>query len=356
MDAKTKILAYLARRRSATGGELRSHLGISRQALSIHVRSLIEAAKVVRSGAARGARYMLRSRAPAAAAVSRVLRIRGLDESRVWEELATGLNLRRALRPNVEAIVHYALTEMLNNAIEHSEASRCSVRFRLEPGILSFEIRDPGIGVFHSIASKLRLAGEPAALVELLKGRTTTMREAHTGEGIFFTSRMFDSFDILSGGVFFTHSFGDAEDWIMEREQFMSGTIVWMKLDNHTARTAKKVFDQYAPGDEFGFNKTVVPVKLAQYGNDKLISRSQAKRVLARVELFKVVIFNFQGVPTIGQAFADEIFRVFPAEHPEIALFATNANSEVKRMIARAKSTIDTTAIDAALREQEPNP
>ena len=103
MDAKSKILAYLARRRSASGGDLRSHLGVSRQALSIHVRSLVDAGKVVRSGLGRGARYMLRHRAPPPAAVSRVLRTRGLDEARVWDELAAGLNLRRALRPILEA-------------------------------------------------------------------------------------------------------------------------------------------------------------------------------------------------------------------------------------------------------------
>ena len=87
-----------------------------------------------------------------------------------------------------------------------------------------------------------------------------------------------------------------------------------------------------------GFNKTVVPVKLAQYGNDKLISRSQAKRVLARVELFKVVIFNFEGVEFIGHAFADEMFRVFAHKHPEIQLLTMKTNSEVKKMIDRAKS------------------
>jgi hypothetical protein len=52
-------------------------------------------------------------------------------------------------------------------------------------------------------------------------------------------------------------------------------------------------------------------VRLAKYGNDQLISRSQAKRLLARIELFKIVLFDFSGVETIGQAFADEIFRVF---------------------------------------------
>jgi hypothetical protein len=40
-------------RQSASGGVLQSHLGISRQAISIHMQSLIDAGKVVRSGAAR---------------------------------------------------------------------------------------------------------------------------------------------------------------------------------------------------------------------------------------------------------------------------------------------------------------
>ena len=50
-----------------------------------------------------------------------------------------------------------------------------------------------------------------------------------------------------------------------------------------------------------------------------------------------MVIFDFQEVDTIGQAFADEIFRVFANQHPEIELTTVHANSEVKQMIARAK-------------------
>src|SRR5260221_422393 len=125
---------------------------------------------------------------------------------------------------------------------------------------------------------------------------------------------------------------------IMENEKFANGTTVWMKLHNHTSRTAKKIFDQYSSGDDYGFNKTVVPVKLAQYGNDKLISRSQAKRLLARVELFKIVIFDFKDVEYIGQAFADEIFRVYANQHIDIQLSFIHANNEVKQMITRALS------------------
>jgi hypothetical protein len=112
-----------------------------------------------------------------------------------------------------------------------------------------------------------------------------------------------------------------------------------MKLNNHTSRTLKKVFDQFTSDDEFGFTKTVVPVRLAQYGDDKLISRSQAKRLLARVDRFKTVIFDFTEVESIGQAFADEVFRVFASRHPEVELVAIKANSAVKRMIQRVKSS-----------------
>jgi hypothetical protein len=79
-------------------------------------------------------------------------------------------------------------------------------------------------------------------------------------------------------------------------------------------------------------------VKLAQYGEDKLISRSQAKRLVARVDQFKTVFFDFEGVETIGQAFADEIFRVFARSHPEIEVIAVKANPEVQGMINAARA------------------
>ena len=58
---------------------------------------------------------------------------------------------------------------------------------------------------------------------------------------------------------------------------------------------------------------------------DKIFSMV-AKRLLTRLELVKVVGFDFEGVETIGQAFADQIFRVFANEHPGIELVPYNAN------------------------------
>lgn len=334
MEPKRKILAYLGQRRSATGGDLRAHLGISRQALSVHVRSLVEAGKVVRSGSARGARYMLRDRAPAAAAVSRVLRTRGLDEARVWDELAAGLNLRRALRPNVEAIAHYAFTEMLNNAIEHSKTDRCSVRFRLEPGMLCFEIRDPGIGVFHSIASKLRLEGEPAALVELLKGRTTTMRKAHTGEGIFFTSRVADRFVLRSHRIQVEWSRAK-DDVFVSNPRFLKGTEVSFAIQRTSRLVLEKIFGEFAPEEyDFKFQKTKVFVKLLQRD---FVSRSEAKRLIANLEKFSEIVLDFRDVKSVGQGFADEVFRVFARRHPHIKIAIENTSPAVDAMIRHVR-------------------
>lgn len=308
---------------------------ITRQAVNKHLQRLYSEGTIVESGNTRNRSYKL---SPLVKWQGNYEITPGLAEDLVWAN-----DVKKALGElpdNVSAIWHYGFTEMFNNAIDHSAGRTISIRVIKTAVSTEVLILDDGVGIFKKIQSEMNLLDERHAILELSKGKLTTDPTRHTGEGIFFTTRVFDSFDILSGGVYFTHEYEKAEDWILEREVPKEGTAVWMKLHNHTSRTLRKVFDQYSSGpDEYRFNKTVVPVKLARYGNDQLISRSQAKRLLARVELFKVVVFDFKDVPTVGQAFADEIFRVFAQKHPEMELHPLHANSEVKRMIERARSS-----------------
>jgi hypothetical protein len=335
MDPKRRILAYLGRRPSAAGGELRAHVGLSRQALSLHLRSLIRAGTVVRSGTTRSARYWLASRAPATAVVTRALRLPGLDEDRVWEDLAAHLNLRRGLRPNVEAITRYAFTEMLNNAIEHSEADRCAVRFCLEAGKVFFEVRDPGIGVFHSIASKLHLPNEEAALVELMKGRTTTLREAHTGEGIFFTSRVADRYVLRSHRIQVEWD-SAKRDLFVSKRRLLAGTEVRFEIERAARRRLEDVFGEFAPEEyDFQFQKTNVLVKLLRRD---YVSRSEARRLLANLEKFSEIVLDFRDVQSVGQGFADEVFRVFARRHPSITITTENTNPVIDAMIRHVAS------------------
>jgi anti-sigma regulatory factor (Ser/Thr protein kinase) len=330
MDSKQKILDYLSGRESATGKELREHLGISRQALNVHLRRLIESGDVTKSGSTRAARYGLPSRAPVPAVASRHLALEGLDESTVYDSLATVLNLRTLLRRNVEAIVRYAFTEMLNNAIEHSEADRSKIRLRLEAGVVSFEVRDRGIGAFHSIASKLHLDDEEVALVELVKGKTTTMGETHTGEGIFFTSKVADRFRLRSHRIQVEWN-KFRNDVFVSQRRFIEGTEVRFTVQRDVRRRLEDVFGEFAPAEyDFQFQKTRVLVKLLQ---TDYVSRSEAKRLLANLERFSEIVLDFKDVDSIGQGFADEIFRVFARRHPEITISTENTDPVIAAML-----------------------
>ncbi|MBQ7159909.1 MAG: STAS-like domain-containing protein [Treponema sp.] len=64
-----------------------------------------------------------------------------------------------------------------------------------------------------------------------------------------------------------------------------------------------------------------------------LTSRSQARRLLNRLEKFSCVIFDFNGVSFIGQAFADEIFRVYRNKNTRTALQYTNTNEQIENII-----------------------
>ncbi len=332
-DIRHYIIEHIGKHPKDISNVAADHFRITRQAVNKHLQRLVKEGSVVKTGNTVSRSYALASLVE----WKQVYQLdRPLAEDVVWtQDVSTVLG---AQPDNVLEIWHYVFTEMVNNAIDHSGGSIIYIHIKRTAADTQMFIRDNGIGIFRKIQSALGLMDERHAVLELSKGKLTTDPERHTGQGIFFASRMVDCFDFYSGGVHFNHEFGDEKDWIFEQEQPSSGTLIWMKLGNHTARTCKKIFDEYSSEDDLGFIKTVVPVRLAQYGNDRLISRSQAKRVLNRVELFKTVVFSFEGVPTIGQAFADEIFRVFANTHPHIDLVAIRASSDVKRMIASVKS------------------
>lgn len=330
-DIRRYIIENIEKYPSAIAKLAVNHFGITRQAVNKHLQGLAAEKSITQTGKTRNRAYKL---CPLSEWKRSYQITDKLAEDVVWrDDIAPVLG---DTPDNVKDIWQYGFTEMFNNAIDHSGGTTIIVKVAKTAAATEMVVLDDGVGIFRKIQQALGLLDERHAVLELAKGKLTTDPARHSGEGIFFSSRVFDAFQILSGGVFYSHNFGDESDWILEAQG--TGTLVRMRLHNHTARTVRKVFDQFTSGDDYGFNKTVVPVELAQYGGDKLVSRSQAKRLLARVELFKMVVFDFAGVVTVGQAFADEIFRVFPLQHPNIELVWIHANSEVKRMIERAKS------------------
>jgi anti-sigma regulatory factor (Ser/Thr protein kinase) len=307
-----------------------AQLGLSRQRISLQVRELVAGGYLEKVGTTRpryalGPNRRLSRRYPRA----------GLAEDAIWFDLL--LPLLRDLPRNVLDIAQHGVTEMVNNAVDHSEARHVGVRMDCSGGRLLLEVVDDGIGIFRKITRALDLPDERLALLELSKGKLTTDPRRHSGEGIFFTSRMFDGFRITSGALAFDHDARYDADLLDDAED-CDGTTVVMEIAADSPRTARSVIDQYSSGPEdYSFARTVVPVRLAKVGDESLVSRSQAKRLLQRIDRFRSVVLDFAEVSTIGQAFADEIFRVFANAHPEVELIPIHALPEVQQMIRRAE-------------------
>lgn len=317
-------------------GMVAAQLGLSGARISTQVRELVAEGYLRKDGTTRPVYSMGHNRR----FWQRYLR-EGLAEDTIWSAQLSPL-LRDVPR-NVLDIAHHGATEMINNAIDHSEATHVGVRMELRDEELSMTIADDGVGIFRKIARVLELPDERLALLELSKGKFTTDPRHHSGEGVFFTSRMFDRFQIMSGVLVFSHEEGHGQDMLIDVDDMpKEGTVVSMRISTASARTTKQVFDEFSSGpDEYAFAKTVVPVRLAQVGDENLISRSQAKRLLQRVDRFRHVVLDFRDVTIIGQAFADEIFRVFARAHPGVELVPVHAVPEVQQMIRRAEATRD---------------
>ncbi|MBL1276568.1 MAG: DUF4325 domain-containing protein [Ectothiorhodospiraceae bacterium] len=244
---------------------------------------------------------------------------------------------------NIEDIIHYGFTEMLNNAIDHSSGEYVVVSTEKTADYIEIYISDNGEGIFNHIARVMNLGDPRESILELSKGKLTTDPDNHTGQGIFFTSRTFDSFYTISGDLIFSHQGDKTPDWIHHIDRENEGTSVFMKINVNSTRILAEVFDAFTGTEEedYAFNTTVVPVKLVLYEGEKLVSRSQAKRILNRIEKFNIVHLDFEGVDSIGQAFADEVFRVFVRRNPHITIKPIHTTNTIDRMIIAAKSHQD---------------
>ena len=307
------------------------HFGVSRQAVNRHLRALVKEGVLSSEGQTRGRSYVFVTQE----VESRLVLSPNLQEDKVWQDVAVPALV--GIRDNVLNICQYGFTEMVNNAIDHSEGSTLSITVRRTAASVELWIVDNGIGIFNKIRDAFALDDERHAILELAKGKLTTDPAHHSGEGIFFTSRMFDMYSISSGYLSFCHT-PIGHDWLLDNKKMTEkGTFIKMTISTASKRTIQEIFDRYtSEKDEYGFTRTHIPVSLVQYGDDNLVSRSQAKRLLVRFDRFKEVILDFKEVSAIGQGFADEIFRIFRENHPDINIHWVNTNKNVEKMIRRA--------------------
>ncbi len=304
--------------------------GISRQMINRYVDRLVEDGLLAGQGKTRARQYALRCIVDS----HHTIRLNGSTaEDEVWRDFVAPHIA--SLPKNVLQICEYGFTEIFNNVIEHSEADKAEILVQMDAVKVRLLVSDYGIGIFNKLARDLHLEDPRFALMELLKGKLTTAPSRHSGQGIFFTARAFDRFLLSSGRLRFSHEREDEtfQAVVEGLEHDSIGTIVDMQISVLSPTSLSAVFDQFSAPELDGFGRTHVYVKLAGYEDESLVSRSQARRLVARFEEFDEVELDFENVEVIGQAFADEVFRVFRANHPGVRLLSTNASPQVARMI-----------------------
>ena len=245
------------------------------------------------------------------------------------------------LPKNVVSAWGYAFCEMMNNAIEHSSATTISVtvcRNVLKTGVI---IADNGKGIFKNIREYIKAEkNEDLTLKEcaalLFAGKFTTAKSMHSGEGIFFTSHLMDSFKIISDGVVFTRDNFDDKNFEISTFDKDSTTVI-MELNNASNKTTREVFNRFSNIEE-GFIKTQIPIAHIFSGTGP-VSRSEARRLGELIIKFKEVDLDFINVEEVGQAFVHELFIVWQRNHPDVKLNVFNQCDDVDFMIKRVINT-----------------
>lgn len=311
--------------------------GVSKTTVHRHINTLIKNGALIKTGTKRGAQYHLPN------ALNKNLSFKitpDLEEHDVWTDfLADSFS---GLKENIEDICYYGFGEMFNNAKDHSEGGKINVETRIEKDLITISVSDDGIGVFKKIQNHLKVSNLREAVLHLTKGKITTDPARHSGEGIFFSSRAFDSFSIYSNGLLYVKD-NEKDDWFFESKEDKNKpkTSVTMKINKNSKRTMLGVFEKYQNEDTQAFEKTHIRVELSKFNEDRFVSRSQAKMILRDLDKFNHIVLDFKDTRSVGQAFVDEVFRVFQNQHPDIKIEHINANEDVEFMVSRGLSTAD---------------
>jgi len=345
MKNKDKILQVIKQKGRVTSSDITKIIGVSRQYVHAVISHLITEKEVIKLGGTRNAFYVSTEYVQEhpdilPSTFKKKYRNISLEEHSVLMELEEKFPLISNIPENIKSIFTFAFSEMFNNAIEHSESKIISVEVSLRNNKLSFIIEDSGIGVFRNIMKKKKLRSVVEAIQDLLKGKTTTMPKSHSGEGIFFTSKASDLFILDSFGR--QLSIRTLLDDVTVKQVSISkrGTRVIFEISIDSELHLNDVFKKYTNiegGSDFGFDKTEIRVRLFTTSGVH-ISRSQARRILSGLEKFKIILLDFDKVPVVGQAFADEIYRVFQNAHPDILIQEENMSAGVRFMVERAKN------------------
>lgn len=340
LDVNDSIILACASREGALPTLAAQETGLARVAVSRRIKKLADSGHLLRHGSGTRQTYSLGAKRFALQVHSPAWITERGGEMAQWEMHMAPL--LRDLPASVQSLANTAFTEMLNNALDHADAQNILTAMHLDAGRLQLVVADDGVGIFNKIAAAAGWFDPRLALLELAKGKFTSASAGHSGMGVFVASRMMDGFCISSGSLRFdphearsplaAFAWWEVPAWLTAKT---TGTVVRMDIATDSPRKPNDVYFKYFDPQELGgdaFHTTEIPVRLAQLSSH-LVSRSQGKWVMDRASQFKTVILDFDGVVHVGQAFVDEVFRVFAAAHPQVQLKTMNLTPEVAHLV-----------------------
>lgn len=241
---------------------------------------------------------------------------------------------------SVRQMMQHAFTELLNNAIDHSEGQFVTISMRQTPAHLQLLVSDDGRGLFDKIREGFEIEDPAMAMLELSKGKLTSAPDRHTGRGLYFTSRLADVFDLHANAVAFQHREWDPRSWKQTRAvKQQQGSAIYLAISLDTTRTLDEVMRSASLDTQnYSIERTTLPLRLIVNEETGLESRAQARRVASRLTEFKQAELDFTGIDHIGQGFADELFRVFGRNQTQVQLLVKNAAPQVTAMIDLARA------------------
>lgn len=339
MNISKLILDKVYKKGEVRASDIVRITGFSRAYINRFFQELRDEGKITLIGKANKARYIPSNKQAVLKArkeiktVHRVLINKNLSEDFILADIKKNSSVFLWIADNVSSIVDYAFSEMLNNAIEHSNSKEIEVVMERSKRSIDFKVIDKGVGIFKNIMRKRNLRNEMEAIQDLLKGKQTTAPKEHSGEGIFFTSKIAEVLTIQSSHKKIIYN-NLLNDFFIRDVKNTIGTKVIFYVSLNSEKTLKDIFRKYAD-DSFEFSKTAVTIKLYKMDSE-YISRSQARRILSGLDKFKTIILDFKNVKMIGQGFADEVFRVWKSRHSAITIIPENINENINFMINRA--------------------
>ena len=309
-----------------------NQFGISRQAALKHMNALIDDNMVMAYGKTRDRRYKLIPQVN----YNKTIPIN--NEFILHDVLQENFLLHlESLPKNIFQICEYSIEALVNNIVEHSQASNLYVKLFLTYSDLNIIISDNGSGLLENIRSKLDLEIVELAALELAKGQITTNLLQNSGEALNTIFHLFDKVEVDSSvyGIVYV---SNKEQWDIKYSTQKQGTRVHLQINPNSKRTCNKIFQNL-------FNKKEqcirIPIILLKYGNkNSLLAKRQAKNIFWNINSINVIQFDFYNIDLIGPAFADELVRKSRSINRGVVIEWFNYNSTIDLLMKRALERI----------------